>query len=111
MSRKRTQTSNPYAITVLFEVVPASHREFLNLVKDNAKKSVSLEPECYRFDVLMPIAQGAGAQVFLYEVYRDRAAFDAHLASAHFQSFDQATKHMVMQKTVLDYVVDVNRKA
>jgi quinol monooxygenase YgiN len=40
------------------------------------------------------------ASVFLYEVYDDRAAFDAHLATAHFKRFDAAVAPMVASKAV-----------
>jgi autoinducer 2-degrading protein len=38
--------------------------------------------------------------VFLYEVYDDRAAFDAHLSAPHFKSFDAATAGMIRSKKV-----------
>ena len=41
--------------------------------------------------------------VFLYEVYRDRAAFDLHLASDHFRQFDQRSRDLVIRKTVVAY--------
>jgi quinol monooxygenase YgiN len=42
--------------------------------------------------------------VFLYELYDDdRAAFDAHLAAAHFKAFDAAVKAMVASKAVHAY--------
>ena len=39
--------------------------------------------------------------VFLYEIYRDRAAFDLHLASDHFRQFDQRSRDLVVSKTVV----------
>ena len=38
--------------------------------------------------------------MFLYEVYDDRAAFDAHLSTPHFKSFDAATAGMIRSKKV-----------
>jgi (4S)-4-hydroxy-5-phosphonooxypentane-2,3-dione isomerase len=37
---------------------------------------------------------------FLYEVYNDRAGFDAHLASAHYQRFDQLVQPWIASKDV-----------
>ena len=108
---KSIQTSMGYAITVLFEIKPPYFTLFLELANENAKKSVELEPECYQFDVLMSAASRENGTVFLYEIYKDRAAFEDHLASVHFQRFDAATKDMVSQKTVLDYFVHKNIKA
>ena len=41
--------------------------------------------------------------VFLYEVYADRAAFDAHLAAEHFKAFDRTVSDWVTTKTVRTY--------
>ena len=38
--------------------------------------------------------------MFLYEVYDDRKAFDAHLATLHFKQFDPAVAPMVASKAV-----------
>lgn len=71
---------------------------FLPLMKANARTSVEDEPDCHQFDVCRSLADEN--EIFLYETYTDRAAFDAHLASAHFQAFDQEVSEMVAAKTV-----------
>jgi quinol monooxygenase YgiN len=97
-----------YAITVAFELVPGAAEAFLAAIRENAERSVAVEPRCRRFDVLTPI--GEGPAIFLYEIYADRAAFEDHLASAHFRRFDEATRHMVAKKTVHAYAVFENAK-
>ena len=37
---------------------------------------------------------------FLYEIYDDATAFQAHLASPHFKAFDVQVAQMVAEKTV-----------
>ena len=93
-----------FAITVDFELVEGARDEFLRLVKENAAASVRDEPGCTRFDVLT-FRSGAEDhdRVFLYEIYEDRAAFEAHVRTAHFKSFDAATKAMVRRKTVVEF--------
>ena len=39
-------------------------------------------------------------EVFLYEFYEDEAAFQTHLASDHFKSFDSRAARMVERKDV-----------
>jgi quinol monooxygenase YgiN len=92
-----------YAITVAFELKPGERDRFLELVRANAAASLRDEPGCLRFDVLIPLAQGR-AEVFLYEVYANRVAFDAHLASPHFLQFDTATRDMVAAKTIAEFL-------
>jgi (4S)-4-hydroxy-5-phosphonooxypentane-2,3-dione isomerase len=97
-----------YAITVAFELEAGAFDEFHCLVTRNAAESVSSEPGCMRFDVLAPL--DAGGQVLLYEIYCDRAAFDAHLATEHFKSFDESTRDLVRRKIVTEYRVAQNFK-
>ena len=99
-----------YAITVTFEVDRVDLDTFLRLVLDNAAQSVRNEPECLRFDVLTPFGEDGPAEVFLYEIYTDRAAFDVHLASPHFKSFDASTLPIVRKKTVTAFEVVQNAK-
>lgn len=87
-----------YVIWVDFELAEGAQPEFLRLVKANAQASLAGEPGCLRFDVLTP--ESGGAQVSLYEIYRDRAAFDAHLQADHFQRFDRAVARLVERKNV-----------
>ena len=57
----------------------------------------------------MPIGPGQ-PDVLLYEIYTDRAAFDAHLASPHFLAFDTATRDIVTKKTVGEFLVREGRR-
>lgn len=98
-----------FAITVLFDLVDDAFARFHEMVSDNARLSVESEVGCLRFDVLTPAAQ-QGSQVFLYEIYEDRAAFDLHLASAHFKLFDQQSRDLVRSKTITAYTVEENAK-
>ena len=99
-----------FAVTVAFELIEGCLEEFRRLVTENAALSVALEPGCLRFDVLAPLDGDRGHQVFLYEIYRDRAAFDRHLESGHYQRFDRATRDLVSRKTVCNYAVAENAK-
>lgn len=87
-----------YAVTVSLALVPDQMQDFLPLIRENAKISLSSEPGCRQFDICTD--PGTPDLVFLYELYEDRAAFDAHLASTHFESFDSAAQAMIADKTV-----------
>jgi quinol monooxygenase YgiN len=87
-----------YVVTVEFGVDPAQWAQFLPLMLENARRSRSDEPGCRQFDVCVDAAR-AGA-VFLYELYDDRAAFDAHLVSPHFKAFAAATEKMIAKRHV-----------
>lgn len=108
--RRAAPSANAFAITVAFELEEGAAEAFRPLVAENARQSVALEPGCLRFDVLFPTSGASGPEVFLYEIYTDQAAFDVHLASPHFRSFDEATRKLVRTKTVNAYTVDQNAK-
>lgn len=72
--------------------------EFLPLMNDNARTSLKDEPGCHQFDVCTDPERPN--EVFLYELYADRAAFEAHLASAHFADFDSKTSMLIADKDV-----------
>lgn len=87
-----------HVVTVEFIVDPKQAAEFLREVVANARVSRDTEPDCRQFDVCaVPEYPGT---IFLYEVYADRAAFDAHLATAHFRAFDAKCGTLVVRKSV-----------
>ena len=90
-----------FIVTVCFEIKPAHLEDFTAAMLANARISVEQEPGCLQFDVAA--APEAPGQIFLYEVYTDRAAFDQHLASTHFQQFDGTVRDWVASKAVATY--------
>ena len=78
-----------YIVTVSFQIKPAHSAEFMPAMHANAKESLLCEPECHQFDVC--VALDDPNRVFLYEVYESAQAFQAHLAMAHFKSFNALT--------------------
>lgn len=84
-----------YVVTVTFQIHPDHMESFLPLMVDNARVSRRTEAGCQLFDICRD-----KNEVFLYEIYSDRAAFDAHLGSKHFKAFEAAIKGMVVDKQV-----------
>jgi quinol monooxygenase YgiN len=90
-----------YVVTVEFTVLPKHAEAFLREMRANAHTSRTREPGCRQFDVC--VAPEGDSRVFLYEVYDDRAAFEAHLASPHFKAFDARVAPWVAGKSVRTY--------
>lgn len=90
-----------WVVTVRFQIEARKRTEFEPLVLKNAAESLK-EAGCVRFDVCF--SEGSG-ECFLYEIYKDRMAFDAHLATPHFQEFTQSTQAVVLGKTVACYLL------
>ena len=87
-----------YVVIVDFRIKPECVADFMPLMLQNARASRETEPGCRLFDVCVDPSDKTS--VFLYELYDDRAAFDAHLATAHFKRFDAAVAPMVATKSV-----------
>ena len=87
-----------HVVTVEFEIVAGREEDFLARVKQQAGDSLEREVDCLHFDVC--VAPDAPGRIFLYEIYRDPAAFQVHLESAHFADFDATVADWVATKTV-----------
>ena len=90
-----------FAVVVTFQIKPGQMAAFMPLMEQNAATSLALEPGCHQFDVATDAARPD--EVFLYEIYTDAGAFEAHLASAHFKAFDAAVSPMIADKVVKTY--------
>jgi len=91
-----------YVVTVGFVVKAAHVEDFRTAMIENARTSRADEPGCRQFDVCIDPARPNA--VFLYERYDDRAAFEAHLASTHFKTFDALVAPWLEGKTVATYL-------
>jgi autoinducer 2-degrading protein len=93
-----------YVVIVEFDIAPGQFAAFMPLMTVNAEASRRDEKGCRRFDVCVP--REHKDRVFLYEIYDDEAAFEAHLQSSHFKEFAAATKDMVVGRkiTACDWV-------
>ena len=90
-----------YVVSVEFKLHPQHAAAFQTAIVVNARASVQDEPGCSQFDVC--VAPEDATVVYLYEIYDDRAAFDAHLKTPHYAVFDQAVGPWVASKVVKVY--------
>jgi (4S)-4-hydroxy-5-phosphonooxypentane-2,3-dione isomerase len=88
-----------YVVTVLFTIDPADRQKFEPLILKNAALSLK-EEGCSRFDVCF---SADGSRCFLYELYRDRASFDLHLATPHFNEFNESSRPLLTGKSAEHY--------
>ena len=85
-------TSGHYVIIAEFSVTEAQKSEFLELCSFDSNSSVRDEPGCHQFDALT--TEDAPDVVVLYEVYNDKAASEAHLATPHYAIFAEGVKRL-----------------
>lgn len=96
-------------LVVEFEVHAQHIDAFASAIADNARASMAQEPGCRQFDVCRD-PQRPGL-FFLYELYDDEAAVQAHLRSPHFLTMNAATVACVASKKVVRMVRTVPSQA
>ena len=85
-----------FAVIVKLHVADERIDQFMPLMRENATRSLTDEPGCTRFDILTdPDRPG---EIALYELYLDAAAFQAHLATPHFEAFDAAVSDLILSR-------------
>jgi autoinducer 2-degrading protein len=87
-----------YVVAVEFRLKDGAAGAFMPVIRAQAKNSLEREPGCLHFDVCTdPDDPG---RVFLYEIYTDRAAFDAHRGTDHYAGFTEASTPLIADKRV-----------
>lgn len=92
-----------YAVTVTFTLKPGTAEAFMPQILLNARSSVANEPGCHQFDVCHN--PDTPETVFLYELYTDLAAFEAHQTMPHFKACNEAIDHLVADKQIATFSV------
>jgi (4S)-4-hydroxy-5-phosphonooxypentane-2,3-dione isomerase len=78
-----------------YDIVPGQVDNFLAALKENGAASVK-EPGCREFDIA--VSEKDPNHVFIFEVYDNAAAAQAHTATEHFKKYKETTKDMVVKR-------------
>lgn len=79
-----------YVLVVTIDIKAGFKDPFVAEMLADARGSVRDEPGCVRFDVIQD--EKEPNRIYLYEVYKDRAAFDYHLTTPHFLKWKGAVQ-------------------
>jgi (4S)-4-hydroxy-5-phosphonooxypentane-2,3-dione isomerase len=93
----QAQSGPLYINAVDLDINPADIDKFLAALKVNGAAAVQ-EPGCREFNIT--VSQKDPNHVFIFEVYDNAAALDAHRATDHFKAYAAATKEMVAKRDV-----------
>jgi (4S)-4-hydroxy-5-phosphonooxypentane-2,3-dione isomerase len=93
--RAAAQSAATYVNAVDLDIVPAEREKYMEAIKENGATSVK-EPGCRQFDI--HVLASNPNHVFLYEVYDNEAAYQAHRTTDHFKKYAAATANMVAQR-------------
>jgi quinol monooxygenase YgiN len=88
--------SGPFYINAVdIDVVPGQIDAYLAALKENGAAAVH-EPGCHEFNIT--VSPKDPNHVFIFEVYDNAAAFEAHRATDHFKKYAATTKDMVAKR-------------
>ena len=93
-------------VLVEIDLIDGRKADFMPIMRAQAQNSLVREKACHRFDICL--SEEMPNRLFLYEVYDDRAAFEAHLATPHFLEFDAAVAGMIAAKSARILDLDAN---
>ena len=91
------QSGQFYVITADFEIVAADFDKYVALAKENAAASIK-DSGCREFNIA--ISSKNPNHVYIFEIWENAAALEAHRATDHLEAYVTATKDMVAKRNI-----------
>nr|WP_249342200.1 putative quinol monooxygenase [Pseudomonas sp. PCH44] len=85
-----------YSLFIKTRVQAGCAEAFLAAIKVNAAASVATEPGCLVFDVSQDRMDPD--VIYLYEIYRDDNAYEAHTQTAHFRDSRPLVEPLIVEQ-------------
>jgi quinol monooxygenase YgiN len=95
--RADAQSVALYVAAIDLDIVPAEIEKFKAALMENAAASVK-EPGCREFNI--HVLASNPNHIFIYEVYDNEAAAQAHRTTDHFKKYAATTANMVAKREV-----------
>ncbi len=93
------------ALVVKIQIKPEHREAFMDSMLEDARGSIGNEPGCLRFDVVQDVEDAN--TIYLYEVYKDDAAIEAHRQAPHYLKWRETVKDWFAADTVRGRCVTV----
>ncbi len=93
--------SGTFVVIAEFSISKENRAEFLSACGEDATSSVRDEPGCRTFEVLT--AEDSDGLIVLFEIYDDKAAFDAHRETPHFAAFAKSVERLGAERIQLRF--------
>ena len=92
------------ALVVTVKAAVEDRPKLVELLCAHADRSMTLEPGCLRFDVVVP--RETEDTIHIFEVYTDDDAVTAHRASGHMALNRERTAGLVQSASIVECVVE-----
>lgn len=94
-SNVAAQSGAGFINAVDLDIAPDQINAYLAAIKENGAATIK-EPGCRQFSIAVQAANPN--HVFLYEVYENEAALNAHRTTDHFKKYQATTANMVTNR-------------
>src|SRR5205823_3501400 len=94
-----------YVLFVKTHVKPERKEEFLRATFEDGKGSLQNEVGCLQFDVIEDVNDQN--TIYLYEVYKDKAANEHHRTTPHFIKWRDAVRETYVEPMEILYGTDL----
>jgi quinol monooxygenase YgiN len=92
----------PFVRIAELEIDPTRLESYKAAVKEEIESSVRVEPGVL---AIYAVAEADNpSRLRFFEMYADQAAYEAHIGSAHFRRYVDATKGMIVSRRLIDTV-------
>ena len=93
-------TDAPFVRIAELEIDPAQLSQFKVAVTTSIETSIRVEPNVL---ALYAVADSKiPTRITVFEIYADRASYEAHRQTEHFKNFFESTKAMVVSRRLID---------
>jgi quinol monooxygenase YgiN len=93
---------SPFVRIAELEIDPAQLEKYKAAVKEEMETSIRVEPGVLA--IYSVALKENSSQLRFFEIYKDEAAYRAHIASPHFRKYVEITKDMIRSRKLLDTV-------
>jgi quinol monooxygenase YgiN len=94
------QPHGPVVRLAELQIDPARLDEYTAALREEIEASIRLEPGVLTLYAVS--VKGHPAQIRLFEMYADQAAYEAHLNTPHFVKYKAGTQHMVKSLVLVE---------
>lgn len=88
-----------YCIIVTNKVVVGREKEYLEIMRENARASYESEDGCIQFDVVADLNQPQ--TFYLYEIYKNQQGLAAHKQTEHYLASREKLAGIVIEQSVI----------
>ena len=94
------QVQSPVVRLAELHIDPSQLEEYKAALRDEIEASIRLEPGVLTLYALS--VKGDPAQIRIFEMYADAAAYEAHLQTAHFKKYKADTQGMLTSLVLVE---------